>query len=93
MRALGARAEAGYTRIAHGIGNARDERSLGTDYHKTAAVLACKRRHGSRVLGIEFDVLAATRGTAVTRCNIELAATGRLCELCRERVLTTAAAQ
>ena len=73
LSALGTRAKAGNTRRAHGVGHARHERSLGANYHESAFVALCKRRHGSRIAIVENHVLAAARGAAVARGDVELA--------------------
>ena len=73
LGALGTRAKAGNTRRAHGVGHARHERSLGANYHKSASVALRKRRHGRRIAVVENNVLAAARGAAVARRNVELA--------------------
>ena len=73
LGALGTRAKAGNTRRAHGVGHARHERSLGANYHESASVALRKRRHGRRIAVVENDVLAAARGAAVTRRDVELA--------------------
>ena len=73
LGALGTRAKAGNTRRAHGVGHARHERSLGANYHESASVALRKRRHGCRIAVVENNVLAAARGAAVTRRNVELA--------------------
>ena len=73
LGALGTRAKAGNTRRAHGVGHARHERSLGANYHESASVALRKRRHGRRIAVVENNVLAAARGAAVTRRDVELA--------------------
>ena len=73
LGALGTRAKAGNTRRAHGVGHARHERSLGANYHESASVALSKRRHGRRIAVVENHVLAAARGAAVTRRDVELA--------------------
>ena len=73
LGALGTRAKAGKTRRAHGVGHARHERSLGANYHESASVALRKRRHGRRIAVVENNVLAAARGAAVTRRDVELA--------------------
>ena len=73
LGALGTRAKAGNTRRAHGIGYARHKRSLGANYHESASVALRKRRHGRRIAVVENHVLAAARGAAVTRRDVELA--------------------
>ena len=73
LSALGTRAKAGNARRTHGIGNARHERSLGANHHESASVALGKRRHGRRIAIVENHVLAAARGAAVTRRNVELA--------------------
>ena len=70
---LGTRTKAGNARRAHGIGYARHERSLGANHHESASVALRKRRHGSRIAIVENHVLAAVRGAAVARRNVELA--------------------
>ena len=70
---LGTRAKAGNTRRAHGVGHARHERSLGANYHESASVALRKRRHGRRIAVVENNVLAAARGAAVARRDVELA--------------------
>ena len=73
LGALGTRAKAGNTRRAHGVGHARHERSLGANYHESASVALRKRRHGRRIAVVENNVLAAARGAAVARRDVELA--------------------
>ena len=73
LGALGTRAKAGNARRAHGVGHARHERSLGANHHESASVALGKRRHGRRIAIVENHVLAAARGAAVTRRNVELA--------------------
>ena len=70
---LGTRAKARDTRPADGIGHARHERSLGANHHESASVALRKRRHGRRIAVVENHVLAAARGAAVTRRDVELA--------------------
>ena len=73
LGALGTRAKAGNARRAHGVGHARHERSLGANYHESASVALRKRRHGRRITVVENNVLAAARGAAVARRDVELA--------------------
>ena len=73
LGALGTRAKAENTRRAHGVGHTRHERSLGANYHESASVALRKRRHGRRIAVVENNVLAAARGAAVARRDVELA--------------------
>ena len=70
---LGTRAKARDTRRADGVGNASHERSLGANHHESASMALGKRRHGRRIAIVENHVLAAARGAAVTRRDVELA--------------------
>ncbi len=90
---LGARTKARNARRTYGVSHAHHERSLGANNNHAAVVLGCKRSHCLRIFLIKCNVLANLRGAAVARCNIELAAAGRLGELFGNRVLATTAAQ
>ena len=73
LGALGTRAKARDARRADGIGNASHERSLGANHDESASMALGKRRHGRRIAIVENHVLAAARGAAVTRRDVELA--------------------
>ena len=73
LSALGTRTKAGNTRRANGVGHAHHERGLGANHHESASVALGKRRHGRRIAIVENHVLAAARGTAVARRDVELA--------------------
>ena len=90
---LGTRAKARDARGANGVGHTGDERRLGADHHQTAAGLARKVRHSSRVLGVEGHVLAHGKRAAVARRDVERAAQRGLGELGRQGMLAAAAAQ